>query len=499
MSKVNSTLRFPYSDIMRTHKRLWHLLIRTLFIVGVMFVWNRPSEAQTPPTDWSQPTDMTEVSTATNSLFPILLCDRYQNTHLLWTDRSEGGAAIFYRHDRDGSWSAPMDVLAVSDPVLTRLSAAISSQDDTIYLLWVNDWIGGNLYYSQASLLNTGNPRDWSPPRLLASGAESGSVAADLEGNIHVVYDASDSEGYQLVVNYIRSEDGGATWSNPITAFSIVTSVPSRVLSRITADDAGRIHVGIFVRSEEYGVYSEIGYVRSLYGGRIWSDYLLIDDLGTAFQGVSTLAPYAFGENEIHLTWHDPRRMHQWSSDGGTTWSEPIEIMPLGAAFGGPNALVKDEAGTVHVVTVVKGGVYSASWNGARWSPPTQIDDRPIDPHAQFISVCQGNQLHVVYDDRNDNGNIWHASRQVDAPHIERQPLPAPASTPHPTVATTAFVSPSPQPDPTTGHRLIGTATAIDSASDSAPLAQNPTMPIMVSAVPVLTLLMVVLFKAQHR
>ncbi len=468
-------------------------------MVGVMFVWNRPSEAQTPPTDWSQPTDMTEASTATSGLFPVLLCDQYQNTHLLWTDRSEDGAAIFYRHDRDGSWSVPMDILALSDPVMTRLSAAILGQNDTIHIVWINDWDRGDLYYSQASLHDAHNPRAWSPPRLLASEAESGSIAADLEGNLHIVYGTSDREGHWLAAEYIRSEDEGFTWSDPTTGFSTTASTPSRILSRIAIDEAGRIHVGISVRSQEYGVYSEIGYVRSLDGGQTWSNYLLIDNLGTTFQGVNTLAPYAFGESEIHLTWHDPRRMHQWSSDGGTTWSEPTEIMPLGGAFGGPNALVKDEAGIVHVVTAVKGGVYSASWNGARWNPPTRIDDRPIDPHAQFISVCQGNQLHVVYDDRNDNGKIWHSGRQTDAPHIDRQPLPTLTPTPHPTVATTALVNPSPQPNLTTGHRLIGTATAIDPASDSVPLAQNPTMPIIVSAVPVLVLLVVVLFEAQHR
>ena len=48
--------------------------------------------------------------------------------------------------------------------------------------------------------------------------------------------------------------------------------------------------------------------------------------------------------------------------------------MPLAAAFGGRNELTQDSAGVVHVVTAVGDGVYSASWNGAEWSAPEQID-----------------------------------------------------------------------------------------------------------------------------
>ena len=240
---------------------------------------------------------MTETSTAANSLFPVLLCDQYQNTHLLWADRSEDGAAIFYRHDRDGGWSVPADVLAVSNPVMTRLSAAISDQNDTIHLVWVNDWNRGVLHYSQAPLPNAHSPRAWSSPRHLALGAESGSIATDLEGKLHIIYGTSDSEGHWLAVEYIRSEDGGITWSDPTTAFSTSTSTPSRILSRIAVDEAGRIHVGVSIRSQEYGVYSEVGYVRSLDGGQTWGNYLLIDNLGETYQGVNILAPHAFGES----------------------------------------------------------------------------------------------------------------------------------------------------------------------------------------------------------
>lgn len=395
-------------------------------------------------TEWSRPIDITQPSSSDTDAFGVLLCDQYQNVHLLWSSVLENRAAIFYRNDVNGDWSTPMDVLAFSVHFAGRLRAAIDNNENVLHLVWVDQAINGNLYYSQVSLLNAHDPRSWSPPRVLAQYTGAGSIEVDSAGIIHLVYGVSDGEGLQPTAYYIRSEDGGMTWSIPVAVFSTTVSLPSSMYARIAVDDAGRLHVGLTLRSQEYGVYSEVGYVRSLDGGQTWSSYVEIDAMGTTFQGVSTLVPYAFGEDEIHLTWHDPRRMHQWSFDGGDTWSNPIEIMHLGAAFGGPNQLVKDSAGTLRVVTAVGGGVYSAAWHDAQWGLPERIDDRFIDPHGQNMIVCQGNQLHVVYYDRLGDNRVWYASRQVDAPHVERQLLPPPP--PQPTVAATPDIFPSPEP-----------------------------------------------------
>jgi hypothetical protein len=133
--------------------------------------------------------------------------------------------------------------------------------------------------------------------------------------------------------------------------------------------------------------------------------------------------------------------MHQWSNDGGETWSQPIEIMPLAAAFGGDNALAKDSAGVLHVVTAVNKGVFSAAWDGTRWLAPEQIEGRNMDPHGQQLIVCQGNQLHVVYDDRiGDETTVWYSHRVVDTPLIGRGALPPP--NPQPSAAATRRAPP---------------------------------------------------------
>jgi hypothetical protein len=442
---------------------LGRLIPLSLITVMSVLLYLSVCQAQSITFEWSKPVDITQPSSTDQNRFGVLLCDQYQNVHLLWSGVSEAEPAIFYRNDVNAYWSNPVDILAVPDRFILRLAGAASNTSDTVHLIWTNMHASAELYYSQASLSDASNPRAWSRPQVLAEGVHNAQIQTDSAGVIHVSYGVSEDERMRPTVYHIKSEDDGTTWSDPVVVFSTPSPLPSFQWVEMDIDDTDQIHVGVSLRSEEYGVYSEVGYVRSSDGGQTWSEYERIDKMGTTFQGVHIIAPYAFGKDEIHLTWHDPRRMHQWSFDGGDTWSNPIEIMHLGAAFGGPNQLVKDSAGTLHVVTSVASGVFSAAWNGTQWRPPERIDDRFIDPHGQNMIVCQGNQLHVVYYDRLGGIRVWYASRQVEAPHIERQLLPKP--TPQPTVTATPDIFPSPEPTAISETSWPITATVVSPAS----------------------------------
>ena len=410
---------------MRNQSKIIRYSLRALLLLGIFFFQNTEIFAQVTSPIWRNPIDMTQSSTSSNALYPLVLCDKYQNTHILWSDRFEE-SALYYMNDLSGDWSAPMDVFTNADDIrlMIKLSAVIDDNSDILHVLWVDQWIKGVLYYSQVPISEASNPRAWMKSVPLALGTENGAIDVDTDGNLHVVYGTSDADNLEVGIDYIRSTDSGQNWSTPINVVSKKVPFPSDPYAEIAVDDAGRVHVGITYRSQDYGSYSEVGYARSVDSGTTWSDYELIDDLGTAWQGVSTISPYAFGENEIHLTWHDPRRMHRWSNDGGSTWSEPDQVMRLGAAFGGPNALTQDSSGAIHIVTAVNEGVFSARWDGSMWGPPERIEDREIDPHGQEIAICQGNKLQVVYDDRNDSQKIWYSNRTVEAPSINRQPMP---------------------------------------------------------------------------
>lgn len=461
----------------------------TMCLVSLVAVLLRPNPAEAQQTggQWSEPVDITQPSDSNPHAYGILLCDPYQNVHLFWADLSEDGAAVFYRNDISESWSFPNDVLAMPDAVIAELAGDISTDTDTVHLVWLSNYAEAALYYSQAPLLNADQAKSWSRPFMLANGVYNADIEVDSAGVIHVVYGIAGDGARSPTVFHVSSQDGGSTWSNPVVVFTEVFDLESFPRVKMDIDRKDAIHLGITVRSVEYGAYSEVGYVRSLDAGRTWSKYVTVEKMGTTFQGVHMIAPFAFGEDEVHLTWHDPRRMHMWSFDGGTTWNGPDQIMSLGAAFGGTNELAQDSSGKIHVLTTVGNGVYSAEWNGAEWETPQQIDARNIDPHRQDMTICQGNQLHVVYDDRIGDRIVWYASRRVAAPRIERQPLPRFSSVPTPFPAPTDPATSDPQTTP--GVAGPGSESSVAAGAAPAQSESNPLLLLLLPAVPVLLLL----------
>ena len=410
-----------------TGKTTWIILLYLLIIKssGVM----PPAEAQTLESGWSKPVDITFSSEGS---FGFLLCDSYQNLHVLWSDYTAdnaGNGGLYYRSMLGDRWSQPIDVVT-SNKIIIRPSAAIEPASDTLHVFWVDAFVDGNLFYAQAPLSTAGDSRSWSKPEQLQERVQGVSTAVDHEGTIHLVYDGRDSTGRQLSLYHSFSDDNGSTWSKPVGIYNSSTDLPSTIMGRLAVDGSGRLHVGATVRSDEYGEYSAIHYLRSEDGGANWTLFRDIDPMGEVSPGVSTLTPFAFDEDEIHLTWHNPRRMHMWSRDGGSTWTNPDEIVALGAAFGGANEIARDSAGQLFAVTAVDGGVFVSRWNGSAWHDTQQIEDRSFDPHGQHLVACQGNQLHVVYYDRVGENTVWYATKTVGAPAIASSPIPNAAEEP---------------------------------------------------------------------
>jgi len=471
-------------------------IVRTLigltFLIAVLLSPGS-SAAQQAGSQWSKPVDATLGSGAENGSFAVLLCDQYQNAYLLIAEQSLAGAAILYRNDVEGTWSVPRDVIATTDAVAFGLGAAIDNRDDTMHAIWLNRYLSGDLIYSRASLRDSSDPRSWTDPRTLANAVDWAAIATDSRGTVHVVYGATGASGIDHNVFHIESDDSGLTWSEPVSAYAGATAVPSIIRPEIAVDGRNRIHIGISINSNDYGVYSEVGYVQSTDDGTTWSAYKQVETMGTTFQGVAWISPFAFGDDEVHLTWHDPRRMHAWSTDGGTTWHGPIEIMPLAAAFGGRNFLTKDSAGVLHVVTGVADGVFSAAWDGAEWGTPEQIDTRYIDPHGQSIMACQGNQLHVAFYDRTGDNKTWYSTRLVNAPHIDRKPLPA--ATPQPTPTSSANANASAN----SGAAPAIPAAALENLNHSEPKVNDPLRPVIIPVLAVAMLLVAVYVVRQRK
>jgi len=447
-----------------------------LLLIFTLLAGTKGVCAQGPSADWPTPIDISAPLRDGLDLFGVLLCDPYQNLHILWGKGHESESEIYYRTDASGALSYPRDVLALPYPLAVRLSAAISEPGDVLHLIWQSAYIKGDVFYTRVPLFEAGDARAWDEPRLLVPEVDGAGLGVDRSGALHVFYTVSDAGGYRGSLYEMPSVDSGLTWGDPTLLYEATAPVPSSLGLSPTYDEAGRMHVGVTIRSLEYGAYSEVGYLRSPDGGQSWDPYVLVAQQSETTPNVSVLAPFVFGEDEVHLTWHDPRRMHMWSSDGGLTWSRPVEMIELGAGFGGANFLAKDSAGRLHAVVSVYGGVYTMEWDGSGWGRYVQIDNRRIDPHGQQLLVCQGNQLHVVYDDRvEQDTTVWYTHAEVSAPHIPQSPIPVPeqAVAVGPTLTADAGASPTPDIEDTPVEllsRLDDTATSMGTTSLATPL-----------------------------
>lgn len=412
------------------NRRRWLTILITLLIALGLIV--PIGLAQSGGTPWSVPENFSQQPDGYSEA-PTIMCDQYQNAHAFWVERLDNNTAsvLYYRSNAGGAWSPPLDVV-MTGPVLGI--SAVLTPDDVAHVIGQTSY-RGDLFHTQAALIDANDAKAWLRPAILAARVGTSNVFVDETGELYVVFDQPDENNMVHTFYLLHSPDKGTTWGEPSTLFTLNTPVPAAIPARIRVDGRGRFHFVYQIRSLQYGVYSVVGYRRSVDRGATWSPPLILAS-GNTSPGVDQIGVFAFGEDEVHLTWDQPERRHQWSFDGGETWSQPITIMELGAAFGGLNVLDKDSAGTLHVISAVGDGVYHATWDGQSWNPPELIDGRFIDPHNQSLAICEGNRLHVVYNDRTGETEVWYATKQVNAPRLGARPLPTP--TPAPTLTPTA-------------------------------------------------------------
>lgn len=405
--------------------------------------------AQSLGSEWSPPINFSNVPDMFSHT-PVLLCDAKQNTHLFWAERSDQQEYIYYSSDASGSWQEPIDILVA--PRVDLFDAAITP-DLQVHLIWATGNLG-DLVYTSAPLAEASNHWKWRDTRILASDVSvmsdvyggGNTLYADLTGVLHLVYGRpNDSIGISHSLYYIRSEDSGNSWSFPSLIITVVAPEPSNISGNIAVDEKGRLHVAWDVRSDKYASFSRLGYIRSVDSGKTWGHELELATGNSPF-GAAMAAVFAFGDDEVHLTWGTPDRLHRWSNDGGETWSAAVPIMDLGAAYGGFNKLAKDSAGTLHVVAAVGNGVYHATWNGGGWNPAEALYIREIDPHGQQFVTCQGNRLHVAYYDRTGENEIWYSSKTTNAPELARTAITVSEGAPVPTPAPWEVTAPAARP-----------------------------------------------------
>ena len=277
-------------------------------------------------------------------------------------------------------------------------------------------------------------PHGESPPQL-ASGAE---------GRLYIQYAVGKlvpGERFPVsALRFVRSEDGGRTWSVPVTVNDAgkYGEFGSHNFHALTvAPDGALLSTWLDGRDGASGVWMS----RSTDGGRTWQANRPIDTdpaCPCCRTGVTTT-----GDGRLYVSWRtilpgDVRDVVvARSDDGGVTWGEPVRPRADGWVFPGcPHAgpsMRLDEQGRIHVAwwtgKAGEAGVWYARSDdlGATFvSQPMATGARSQPAHVQLVAA-PGGRVVVAWDDglaaeprvmlreSRDGGTTFVAEVQVSA------------------------------------------------------------------------------------
>ena len=438
-----------------------------------VLLWCAQATAQGGDQSWSRPIDLFVVNTDEEGVWsPAIVADSGGALYAFWIYfYQDAGQAIYYARRDSSGWSNPNDIMFSPDQgSVVELSVALDSRG-YLHLAWLGRSTFSQaykIYYTRAHVLRADSIGGWLTPVVMAVVPDyvvrraSPILTTDKPGNVHMLFWDYLSGAYSLY--YIKSVDGGNTWSRPVRVSGFDPNEFMRPCALAVGGD-GRFHLAwaryplyspsLDIMSANY--YPGLWYSQSEDGGSSWGLPVEIAGVGRSGHGFGELNVAALDNDEVHLVWNGSGdvngRYHQWSNDGGRSWTKPTRILGIGGQAGIP-ALVVDSDGVLHVITA--GGDQPAVhlwWESERWSRPESFD---VGGYHELpaATITEGNNLHVIglgyRAGQADEGfrRVWYVSRRLSSRYVPPQPVPTPlpTATATSTPPVTPALTPSPKP-----------------------------------------------------
>lgn len=489
-------------------KVVFQLLIFTALLLPVPFqVSSLVVLAQAG--QWAPPLNLFETEGRASEA--EVVADSAGTVHVFWAygapgaEESGNTQAIYYARKDQTGWSTPLDILVSPGGREARFHSVTIDKAGFLHIVWSG---GAALYYSRAYAPEAGSATAWTAPLTLASGTliAEPAIAVDENGNLYAVW----TQGFAGLM-FAYSQNGGQRWSTPQVIYRAAQDNELARWGRIAVDQRGRLHVALTytvrnpANTQERSDPNYLYYLRSDDGGVTWSEpFLVAPEADFGEINVAT-----FETDIVHLVWNGRAgrhgRYHRWSQDGGQSWSSVVEILapspenPIGTGgLTGFPTLATDSTGTLHLVSATGRGQYYFSWTAAGWTAPLLISSGVVGGgvtnttesiEQPSLAIGEGNQLHVVFHDGFER--IWYTTAATAAPHQPAISLPTPdmAATLAASPLPTATVAQEPTPVP---------VRALESTPAS---TGSPFSPLLVGLLPTLLLLgaFVVFYGARHK
>ncbi|HFE66846.1 MAG TPA: hypothetical protein ENJ93_06250 [Chloroflexi bacterium] len=332
--------------------------------LGDAAVW---SERFAPPSAWSSPDFLTTREAAVQS--PAVFIDAEGNIHAFWNEPvgELGNPALFHMVKDESGWSRPLTVLKSPDGGMRQQSIALDRLHNRFLVTWIDDQ-NSRPYFSQVDVAAVALATDWSDPLFLPAVDllnEWPQVLLDDAGNILVVYTVPVNENRGVYLT--RSEDGGNTWQDPALWFDgAAADWPVVGQPALTISDDGVFNLLVKRPLSPMDSQADLFYLRSEDAGQTWTEPVQVNDQLSGWAQLE--AP---NSGALHVVYQEQanNRVTTWhtnSTDNGVSWVPPVPVTDF-EADNVPVSLMSDAAGNLHIVFFTDATLQYRWWNGTNW------------------------------------------------------------------------------------------------------------------------------------
>jgi hypothetical protein len=234
---------------------------------------------------------------------------------------------------------------------------------------------------------------------------------------IHITYTdfffGAPCPGAGTSIEYVRSTDGGATFSNPIVIDQVCGSIPFLQGSHVAVGNGNDVYVAWETYPNGFRPGRQIKSRKSANGGASFEPAVVVTNVTAVgsgiyvqglfrdnidFQGLAIDTTGGPKNGNVYITWQDGRNLSQ---------TDPFGFKGPFGFNGGGGCLVGSTPGYCFGDVL-----FTRSVNGgATWSPPVRVNDDPIslkvDQMFPAVEVDKDGRLFVVfYDRRRDARNF---------------------------------------------------------------------------------------------
>ncbi len=512
------------------------ITLAVLVCLWAFFPQNAVADAPGDVVSCDAPIDLSN-SEGFSSIDPFLISDPAGVAHLFWAERvfgSPGGGgtdAVMYSKWDGNTWSTPNDIFLSPPEYFNRSITGIRGvldEQGVIHLAWMGP--DNTFFYSSTRADMAGAASAWQKPVMLATdqtGTQySFDIAYDSPQTLHIVYGETRANDAPSVT-YIRSTDGGLTWSSPedIYIFTGLDRGASNI--QVVVDAPDKIYA-TWTEWDLSGNGQVIYFARSLDDGLTWDYPVVLDKRRNDEYERDWTNLTVLGKNQLAVIWEGGFRAYpqaQYSDDGGVTWGKPIDTFPWLIADNGFANLLWDDTGRLHAFLVRRlredsgdvckfagcaaaeaRGSTNTLWHsiwegGTRWRDPKPVgnfgDGKLGDIGGAFSAVAfvGGNEFVAAwFSYLTQEIVVMNCTVEGVSPD---EPKPWPTATPKPTA--TPLPTPTPMPVDVTLALITRPVYSDTATSQPADTLQNPGLPILFGGLISLLVVAGVVFVKQYR